>query len=487
MSSRFRIIIGIILIAGFGFITLTRWVIKEMRPHYLKSMEESVVDNVTLIASLLSETLDGDSIQIDHLRNTFDHAYERKINAQIYDMLKEKINTRMYVTNAEGIVIFDSRDGKDVGKDYSRWNDVRNCLAGDYGVRTSRDNESDDKSSVLYVASPIMKEGKIIGCVTIGKPSKSANTFIKNATHNVIVAAILTTIFVFFLAYSFTHWITIPIRRLTLYAKQIGVSKSKEIPPLEVKSFGRGKSNEFRVLAEALEEMREALEGKHYVEKYVQNLTHEIKSPISTIKGAIELLSPTMPIETQERFLGNIKSETERIGNIIEKMLELSNLEQKKELTHVEKIDIKQIIFSCMKAVSTRAEQSGITLVNQVQKSYTVHGEHFLLEQIFINLLTNAIEFTPQDKTITISVKADKNYIAVKVSDQGTGIPDYAVKKVFDRFYSLARPDSGKKSSGLGLSFVKEAVYLHGGKVTIANRKSGGAAVTVVLPLAKEV
>lgn len=483
MSSRFRIIIGIILIAGFGFITLTRWVIKEMRPHYLKSMEESVVDNVTIIASLLSETLENDSIQVDNLRNTFDHAYKRKISAQIYDMLKEKINTRMYVTDAKGIVLFDSRNGLDEGKDYSRWNDVRNCLDGKYGVRTSRDNEEDDKSSVLYVASPIMKDGEIIGCVTIGKPSKSANTFIKNATHNVIVAAIATAIFVFFLTYSFTHWITIPIRRLTLYAKEIGVSTNKEIPPLDVKSFGRGKSNEFRVLAESLEEMREALEGKHYVEKYVQNLTHEIKSPISTIKGAIELLSPDMPQETQERFLGNIKSETERIGNIVEKMLELSNLEQKKELTNVEEINMEQLIAACVKAVAPRAEQAGIELINQVHRDYSIRGEAFLLEQIFINLLTNALEFTPSGKNITLSIKSDKKYVAVKVSDQGTGIPDYAVKKVFDRFYSLARPDSGKKSSGLGLSFVKEAVNLHGGKVSIANRKSGGAAVTVVLPL----
>jgi two-component system sensor histidine kinase CreC len=112
-----------------------------------------------------------------------------------------------------------------------------------------------------------------------------------------------------------------------------------------------------------------------------------------------------------------------------------------------------------------------------------VKGERFLLRQAFANLLQNAIDFSPEKGVISISVEAQDGTAIVSISDNGPGIPDYALDKVFTRFYSLCRPDTGKKSSGLGLTFAKEVADLHGGQIRIANRAEGGAEVTLILPI----
>jgi two-component system sensor histidine kinase CreC len=109
-------------------------------------------------------------------------------------------------------------------------------------------------------------------------------------------------------------------------------------------------------------------------------------------------------------------------------------------------------------------------------------GERFLLRQALANLLQNAIEFTPSGGSIAIRAATGPGGIELAIADTGAGIPEYALPRVFDRFYSLPRPDTGQKSSGLGLSLVREAVRLHGGEVRLAHNPGGGVCATIRLP-----
>ncbi len=479
MSSRFRIILGILILGSLGFFGLTRWMIRELRPHYLKSMEESLVDQSTLLASLLSTSFNEKEITTSQLASAFSHANEREFSAKIYDMTKERINSRIYVTNENGIVLFDSY-GNHVGEDYSQWNDVYRTLNGEYGSRSSRDNEEDDNSSVLYVAAPIIKNGKIIGSLTVAKPAKSVNIFIKNSRDNVLIAVLITGMLLFIFALLFTHWVTVPIRKITGYARDIADSPARI--SIDVKEFGSGEHNEFRTLAIALEEMRESLEGKRYVEQYVQSLTHEIKSPLSAIRGAVELIDDSMPEKQRERFMKNISTESERITSIIERMLQLTSLEHRQILSDTETVSIESTVSQAITALESQTHSKNITINFDNSTSHSVTGELFLLQQVIINLLSNAIDFTAQGKSIDISVKIEGKEIKVVIHDSGEGIPEYALSRIFERFYSLPRPDTARKSTGLGLPFVREAIELHKGSVTLRNHENGGAEVTVSLP-----
>jgi two-component system sensor histidine kinase CreC len=112
-----------------------------------------------------------------------------------------------------------------------------------------------------------------------------------------------------------------------------------------------------------------------------------------------------------------------------------------------------------------------------------VRGEAFLLEQAISNLVQNALDFTPTGGAVHVALRVDGERVIVTVEDNGPGVPDYALEKIFDRFYSLPRPDTGRKSSGLGLSIVREIARLHAGEIALENRKDGGARAVLTLPL----
>jgi two-component system sensor histidine kinase CreC len=110
-------------------------------------------------------------------------------------------------------------------------------------------------------------------------------------------------------------------------------------------------------------------------------------------------------------------------------------------------------------------------------------GERELLLQAVSNLLQNAIDFTPAGGTVALAVKGEGDRAVLTVTDSGPGVPDYALGRVFEKFFSLARPDTGRKSSGLGLSVVREVAHLHGGESTLENRPEGGVRTTLRLPV----
>lgn len=112
----------------------------------------------------------------------------------------------------------------------------------------------------------------------------------------------------------------------------------------------------------------------------------------------------------------------------------------------------------------------------------TVRGDAFLLRRLLANLLDNAVDFSPADGVVELRLRREGGEVGIAVGDRGPGIPDYAQDRVFERFYSLPRPDGGARSSGLGLNFVAEIATLHGGRVQLGNRAGGGAEARVFLP-----
>ena len=483
MSSRLRIVLGMLLLGIIGITGVLRWVTRELRPHYLKSMEESLVDESVILASLLSSSLIEGKIDVSLLTRTYDHASARKLNANIYDLKKTSINSQIYVTNAKGILLFDTRG--DSGADYSQWHDVYKTLRGEYGARTTRINQKDTNSTMLYVAAPIMSSDTIIGSITIGKPAKSANYFIQKSRQELSTMVLYMALFLLVLTLFFTHWVTIPIRRLTHIAQAVanGSSRAK----IDTTKFGKGRQNEFLQLAIALEEMRESLAGQRYVEHYIQSMTHEIKSPLTAIRGAVELIDENMPPQAQAKFLTNIKNESQRITTIIEKLLQLSTLEHQYELNNPTTIDLNQSITDAVTALAPLLQTKAITLTpHYCTQPISFQGEAFLIEQACINIIGNAIDFTPENGTITIALSTTSNTTTLTITDSGTGFEEYALSRVFERFYSLPRPITGRKSSGLGLPFVKEVIELHGGSVSVNNSMEEGvikgAVVTVLLP-----
>ncbi|MFO1519600.1 MAG: two-component system sensor histidine kinase CreC [bacterium] len=474
MKIRTRIILSFTLLVGVGFYFLVDYIIDDLRPRYLESVEEVMVDEANVLAALVEASLVEGKIRTDALKVAFQNLKSRSFSAQIYKLLKTGVDERVYVTDERGIVLFDSDGGKEEGKDFSEWRDVFLSLRGAYGARTSRDEASNPASSILYVSAPIRWEKRIVGVLVVSKPTASINFFIQTARPQIIIAGLIAALSAILLGTAFSLWVTRPIQRLTRYARAVRDGRTPRLP-----SLGRSEMGE---MGEAFEEMREALEGKKYVEHYVQSLTHELKSPLSAIQGAAELLEEEMPAAERARFLSNIRTEAGRMQQVVDRMLTLASLEARKELGPIEEIPLKGLFEELEGRLRHFLDKKKLSLVLRAPEGLSVQGERFLLEEAVLNLLLNAVDFSPEKGKIELSARREGDKVFIAVEDEGSGIPDYALSRVFEKFYSLKRPDTGRKSSGLGLSFVKEVATLHGGEVSVDNRPSGGVLAKIVLP-----
>ena len=480
MSIRLRIFIGLLLVVGVGVAFFLDWIIDDLTPQYRQSTEEPVVDTASILASLAAATATHGYIDTALFRSAFHDVYQRSFTAPIYQFVKTHVDLHVYMTDAQGQVIFDSivdaatGAGRDEGKDYATWRDVYLTLRGQYGARTTRQNPDDPLSSVMYVAAPIMVHNDIIGVVSVGKPTRNVNQFVASARRKILFAGFATGVAMLLVGLVMSGTVTRPLRRLTDYAQAVRDGQRITLPPL-----GR---SEIGTLGQAFEEMRDALEGKQYVEHYVQALTHEIKSPLAAIQGAAELLQEDMPAVRRKQFLHNIGSEAQRIQAVIDKLLLLSSLETRKAIEDVDIINVYTLLQDVQRGLMPLVTARGQQLELYGSTTAEICGDAFLVRQAAANLLINAIEFTQPGGTITATVQENDHSVSLSVQDNGPGIPDYALQRVFERFYSLPRPSTGKKSSGLGLSLVYEVATLHGGDITLANAHEGGGVARLTLP-----
>ncbi|MCK4835674.1 MAG: two-component system sensor histidine kinase CreC [Candidatus Aminicenantes bacterium] len=478
MKIRYRIFLGFALVLIIGFFLLVSWILTDVNVQPKKSMEESMVDIANILATYLETQLEGREISTIKIKNMLNRAANRKLRAQIYELQKTQTSLSIYVTDEKAIVLFDSENENNVGQDFSQWIDVRRTLRGQYGARTTRSNPDDPLSSVAYVAAPVYYHGDIIGVCSVGKSWASINSFIKTTRKKIILIAVLGVIVILVMSFLISFWITIPLQKLADYAKFVGYGVRLPLPKLG--------SAEVKALGEAFDQMREKMEGKSYIENYIQTLTHQLKGPLSAITGAAELLSENLPKKDQKKFVSNIQKEGERIQQIIDRLLQLAYIEKKRKLENVEKIDLKKMVEEIVESQSSVLHKKKIKILKKISKdTYMLKGERFLIRQAISNLFLNAIEFSPKGGRIEVSIqKSEKgDFLILTIADNGPGIPDYALDKIFEKFFSLHRPGEKRKSTGLGLSLVKEVTELHQGKISISNCSPHGTVAILKLPV----
>ncbi|MGY4533341.1 two-component system sensor histidine kinase CreC [Pseudomonas sp. TE3786] len=468
-----------IFLVYFVFVGLSGWfvlstVMDEIRPGVRQTTEETLVDTANLLAELLRDDLRSGRLTQEHWQERFQAYGQRQPLAQIWGMTKGEVSHRIYITDAQGKVLVDS-SGEAVGQDYSRWNDVYLTLRGEYGARSTREDPQDPETSVMYVAAPIKEQGKIIGVVSVSKPSRTLQPYIERSQKRLAWFG-AGLIFLGLLAGGLlSWWLSASLRRLTDYAQAVSAGERSPLPALQ--------GGELKQLAEALEHMRSELEGKAYVERYVHTLTHELKSPLAAIRGAAELLEGEMPSEQRQRFVGNIQTESARLQRLIERLLNLALVEQRQGLDERVPLPLRALLDEQLQAQTARLLSGQLQVANQVPAEVHVLGERFLLQQALANLLDNALDFTPAGGELRFSAERQDDVLTLSVFNQCAPIPDYALSRLTERFYSLPRPHSGRKSTGLGLNFVQEVASLHGGAITIGN-VAGGVEVRLSLPLA---
>jgi two-component system sensor histidine kinase CreC len=468
-----RIFLGYFLIVGVAAWLVMNVFVGQIKPGVRQAMEDTLVDTANVLALLAADDLRSGHMQDGEFAKRVGALAQRDVHARIWGFRKDSLDYRVYVTDARGIVVFDST-GQDVGRDYSRWNDVYLTLRGKYGARSTPSVPGDENSTVMHVAAPVIADGRIIGVLTVAKPNRTIAPFIARSQLAIQRWGLLLLGVALAIGVAVSLWFSHELSRLRNFAH--AVTAGERAPP------PKG-SGEFGELGQALETMRVRLDGKQYVEQYVHSLTHEMKSPLAAIRGAAELLQEDVPEPERQRFARSILDHSQRLSRMIDMTLALAAVEHRQAIEQPEVFDIVALARGAAGEFGTQLAAAGIALrFEAADAPVRITGDRFLVDQAIRNLLQNAQDFSPRGGEIVVSIRTEGGDALLSVRDHGPGVPEYALDKVFDRFYSLARPD-GHRSSGLGLCFVREVADLHRGTVTLENGPAGGAVATLRIPL----
>ena len=213
---------------------------------------------------------------------------------------------------------------------------------------------------------------------------------------------------------------------------------------------------------------------------FVVNVSHELRTPLTAIKGYVETMKDEVCGQAS-KYLEVIQRHTDRLINIVNDLLSLSELEEK-GLDQIEEVDLEDIVNGVLKMFRPRAKEKGLRLEVLCDGKAVVRGDRFKLEQVFVNLIDNAIKYTEEGK-IVISLSRLDREVVVKVKDTGVGIPREHLDRIFERFYVVDKARSRRiGGTGLGLSIVKHIVLLHGGEIKVDSSIGKGTEFTITLP-----
>ncbi len=453
-----RLLFGFFLITGMAGFFVLRIFSAEIKPSVREVMEDTMVDTANILAELAANDLQAGTMATGHFANQVQNYAHRPIDAKIWGLDKQSLDYRVYVTDDRGKVLFDSSNIA-VGQDYSQWRDVALTLRGEYGARTTRAVQSDDKTSVMHVAAPIKHAGKLIGVLTVSKPNATVQAFIDRAERKILISGIWLLLLSATIGVIVTLWVVSSIRKLRNYANEIEAGKKIAMPHI---------SGELGDLAKAMAAMRQRVEGREYIETYVRALTHEFKSPLAAIRGAGELLQEPLPDHDRQSFANDVLLQTQRLQSMVDRLLELSKLEQRQELVNPSHVVLADFLNDFV--ASTRLNRPNLALQLKLDdRRSTADIERDLLTLVLNNLIDNAAAFSPAHSPIVIELKGK----TIAVQDNGVGVSDFAFDKLGQKFFSTVRPDGLTKGSGLGLAIAQQIMALHHGNMQMMNTYPG--------------
>ena len=393
-------------------------------------------------------------------RNTIDKNSPQKLE-----------NLAIYVTDKDGLLVLDSR-GLTLGKDMRQINEVDSALSGvtdttNIIVEETKGNRKARgavieyflKSRYLNASNPIYGDnGEILGAVVVVAPliDLMGESYLLRFIFYIFVIALL---FGFLGSYRISR----NINRIQKYTSNLFRGEDVLMPDL---------NNQFNKLAKTIRDARADVELKDDVEQYIDTLAHELRTPITGIQLTAENLLGPMTDKQRKRFVENILESNKHMDLLVNRLLDLSRIERREALKNVETINIKEIVNKVLNAPSREkmVSDKDIKIDIQINSNASLKAEKILLEQAIGNILNNALDFSPTNGTVTIKASQTNAAISIIFLDDGPGIPPQVINKLFTRFFSVSRPDTGVRGNGLGLRFVRKIMKLHGGEVSLQNR-----------------
>lgn len=386
-------------------------------------------------------------------------------------LCKDLFSPEMQVTNASACKIHDGMHfpadvvAKTIEKEYIR----AGTLEGVYS------------DSHFIIGEPVMVDGEPAALVFATKPTSSGlGPYLWNIFKMFLFSALMALLLAFVAVYVLTYNLIRPLREMSAATKRYARGDFT----YRVDSHGNGELSE---LAGALNSMAKALAILESSRRsFVANVSHELKTPMTTIGGFIDgILDGTIPPSQQKHYLEIVSAEIKRLSRLVMTMLNMSKIEAGELKLQPRKFDISAQMFQVFLLFEQSIERKKIEISGlEDMKSVTVEADPDMIHQVLYNLIDNAVKFTQEGGRISASVLSDAEKVIVRIRNTGLGISSEEISKIFERFYKVDKSRSfDVKGAGLGLYIVKSIIELHGGQITAKSDEGNYTEFVFWLPL----
>lgn len=378
-----------------------------------------------------------------------------------------------------GTVLYDSKSDYDEMENHLQREEVKQALAD--GVGESSRYSSTLTEKFLYCAERLT-DGTVI---RLSVAQNTILTLILGMSQPIAIIFVIAVVLSFALASALSKKIVKPLEELDL-DKPLNNKSYEELSPLlnhidnqqkkikKQRGKLKQKENEFENERIKTEQMRR---------EFTANVSHELKTPLHTISGCSELLSNGMvKQEDVEKFSKQIYTETQRMINLVEDIIKLSQLDEGAENMQYEIVDLYSVAENVLDRLQSEAEKAGVTLSLDGEAA-KIKAVPQLINIIIFNLCDNAIKYNKKNGLVNVEIKNEDNNAVLSVSDTGIGIPAEHQERIFERFYRVDKSHSkAVGGTGLGLSIVKHAAMLHHAEIELESTLDKGTKITLKFP-----
>jgi len=458
---------ALILIVVF---VLNFFVSLRLHEHFEQKISAELKSNAVLVGDILqTDLIEGNSEEI----------------RQKTGKLADKLDLRITVVEKGGRILGDSEQQPSLMGNHGDRLEIAKAIENGFGQST---RFSDTLGiNMKYVAVRVDQDDSILGVVRFALPLSRVQPEIRIIYRVVLFGTIAAVIIALVVAYFVSRSITLPIRQMKETARQI--AKGDFSKRVRIKSKG-----ELGELAESLNTMADELQQKMENLKrldrvrtdFVANVSHELKTPLTLIKGYVETLQSEAIDDRKKsgKFISIIKKHSDRLGYMIDDLLSLSELELSRDCVNRTEFDLKEVVDEISLGFGRALTEKKQTLtVNTQGDDFSIQADRNKIEQVFANLIDNAVKYTKESGLIEILLCDQGRTIDVTVQDNGIGIPKEHRDRVFERFYRVDKARSKELGgTGLGLSIVKHIVLAHKGEIVIESEPNRGTKVSVTFP-----
>ncbi len=397
--------------------------------------------------------------------------------------LAVRLNLRITVIDKQGKVLADSE--RDAASMENHGDRAEFIEAIDNGLGQSTRFSRTLNYPMKYVAVRVTEGDEVLGIVRVAVPLSEVQLELRQLYRVAVLGTIAAVCIAAVVAYVMARGISRPIRQMQEVAGAIAGGR------FDKKAIVKGQ-DELAELARSLNAMSDELEQKierlRYLDKvrtdFVANVSHELKTPLTSIRGFVETLEDGAINDKGNavRFLAIIKKHTQRLGNIIDDLLRLSELESGGRIRMAE-LDLKGLLDEVMMGFGHALAAKKQILTVTAAGDFTIIGDRDKLEQVFVNLIDNATKYTEEGGRIKVQLADKDDSVIVTIEDNGIGIPKEDMERVFERFYRVDKAHSRELGgTGLGLSIARHIVLAHKGDICIDSELGKGTKVLVTLP-----